>query len=164
MKKGEIDFFQSLWVNKWVKFQPVLGRFFDDFPLLNRPIWKRFLENQLFRTFPPGAQVRQTSVEKLQAGSYTGISITPADTNIGMNLNADQLFAQMQEGRSYEGVLAAAVSQAERGLHDMPSVDVQSITNYETAKNLLCFEVVGTEQNADMLANIPHTDVENMRC
>ena len=44
----------------------------------------------------------------------------------------------------------------------MPSVDVQSITNYETAKNLLCFEVVGTEQNADMLANIPHTDVENM--
>ena len=110
----------------------------------------------------PGAQVRQTPVEKLQAGSYTGISITPADTNIGMNLNADQLFAQMQEGRSYEGVLAAAVSQAERGLHDMPSVDVQSITNYETAKNLLCFEVVGTEQNADMLANIPHTDVENM--
>lgn len=48
-EKGEIDFFQSLWVNKWVKFQPVLGRFFDDFPLLNRPIWKRFLENQLHR-------------------------------------------------------------------------------------------------------------------
>ena len=110
----------------------------------------------------PGAQVRQTPVEKLQAGSYTGISITPADTNIGMNLNANLLFAQMQEGRSYEGVLAVAVSQAERGLHDMPSVDVQAITNYETAKNLLCFEVVGTEQNADILANIPHTDVENM--
>ena len=32
--------------------------------------------------------------------------------------------------------------------------------NYETAKNLLCFEVVGTEQNADMLANIPHTDMD----
>ena len=58
----------------------------------------------------PGAQVRQTPVEKLQASSHTGISITPADTNIGMNLNADQLFAQMQEGRSYEGVLAAAVA------------------------------------------------------
>ena len=47
-------------------------------------------------------------------------------------------------------------------MRDMPAVDIQSITNYETAKNLLCFEVVGTEQNADMLANIPHTDVENM--
>lgn len=110
----------------------------------------------------PGAQVRQTPVEKLQAGSYTGISITPADTNVGMNINADQLYAQMQDGRSYEGVLAMALSQVDRGLHDMPAVDVQSITNYETAKNLLCFEVVGTEQNADMLANIPHTDMENM--
>lgn len=110
----------------------------------------------------PGAQVRQTPVEKLQAGSYTGISITPADTNVGMNINADQLYAQMQDGRSYEGVLAMALSQVEHGMHDMPAVDIQSITNYETAKNLLCFEVVGTKQNADMLANIPHTDMENM--
>ena len=110
----------------------------------------------------PGAQVRQTPVEKLQAGSYTGISITPADTNVGMNINADQLYAQMQDGRSYEGVLAMALSQVEHGMRDMPAVDIQSITNYETAKNLLCFEVVGTEQNADMLANIPHTDMENM--
>lgn len=110
----------------------------------------------------PGAQIRQTPVEKLQAGSYTGISITPADTNVGMNINADQLYAQMQEGRSYEGVLAMALSQVEHGMRDMPAVDIQSITNYETAKNLLCFEVGGTEQNADMLANIPHTDMENM--
>lgn len=110
----------------------------------------------------PGAQVRQTPVEKLQAGSYTGISIIPADTNMGMNINADQLYARMQDGRSYEGVLAMALFQVDQGMHDMPAVDVQSITNYETAKNLLCFEVVGTEQNADMLANIPHTDMENM--
>lgn len=93
----------------------------------------------------PGAQVRQTLVEKLQAGSYTGISITPADTNVGMNLNADLLYAQMQDGRSYKGVPAIALFQSERGMHDMLAVDVQTITNYETAKSLLCFEVVGTE-------------------
>lgn len=67
----------------------------------------------------PGAQVRQTPVEKLQAGSYTGISITPADTNVGMNINADQLYAQMQDGRSYEGVLAIALSQVEHGMRDI---------------------------------------------
>ena len=72
----------------------------------------------------PGAQVRQTPVEKLQAGSYTGISITPADTNVGMNINADPLYAQMQEGRSYEGVLVMALSQVEHGMRDMPAVDI----------------------------------------
>lgn len=35
----------------------------------------------------PGADVRQNSVEKLQGTSYTGISITPADSHVGMNLN-----------------------------------------------------------------------------
>lgn len=29
----------------------------------------------------PGADVRQNSVEKLQGSSYTGISITPADSH-----------------------------------------------------------------------------------
>ena len=32
----------------------------------------------------PGADVRQNSVEKLQGSSYTGISITPADSHVGI--------------------------------------------------------------------------------
>ncbi|MGN8761142.1 DUF5688 family protein [Oribacterium sp. HCP3S3_B9] len=110
----------------------------------------------------PGADVRQNSVEKLQGSSYTGISITPADSHVGMNLNADQLFEQLQEGKSYEGVLAMAVTQVDAGLAQAPDVNVADIMNYETAKQMLCFDVVGTERNKEMLENVPHTDVENM--
>ena len=110
----------------------------------------------------PGADVRQNSVEKLQGTSYTGISITPADSHVGMNLNADQLFEQLQEGKSYEGVLAMAVTQVDAGLAQAPDVNVADIMNYETAKQMLCFDVVGTERNKEMLENVPHTDVENM--
>ena len=45
----------------------------------------------------PGATVDVRSVEKLQDGSYTGITISPAGGNVGMNLNANQLFDQMQD-------------------------------------------------------------------
>ena len=110
----------------------------------------------------PGATVDVRSVEKLQEGSYTGITISPAGGNVGMNLNANQLFDQMQDGQSYEGVLAVAVSTAERGLHDMPAVDVSELMNYEAAKKYLCFEVVGSDRNADMLEKVPHTDKENI--
>ena len=106
----------------------------------------------------PGATVDVRSVEKLQDGSYTGITISPAGGNVGMNLNANQLFDQMQDGQSYEGVLAVAVSTAERGLHDMPAVDVSELMNYEAAKKYLCFDVVGSDRNADMLEKVPHTD------
>ena len=110
----------------------------------------------------PGATVDVRSVEKLQDGSYTGITISPAGGNVGMNLNANQLFDQMQDGQSYEGVLAVAVSTAERGLHDMPAVDVSELMNYEAAKKYLCFDVVGSDRNADMLEKVPHTDKENI--
>lgn len=110
----------------------------------------------------PGATVDVRSVEKLQEGSYTGITISPAGGNVGMNLNANQLFDQMQDGQSYVGVLAVAVSTAERGLHDMPAVDVSELMNYEAAKKYLCFDVVGSDRNADMLEKVPHTDKENI--
>ena len=110
----------------------------------------------------PGATVDVRSVEKLQEGSYTGITSSPAGGNVGMNLNANQLFDQMQDGQSYEGVLAVAVSTAERGLHDMPAVDVSELMNYEAAKKYLCFDVVGSDRNADMLEKVPHTDKENI--
>ena len=110
----------------------------------------------------PGATVDVRSVEKLQEGSYTGITISPAGGNVGMNLNANQLFDQMQDGQSYEGVLAVAVSTAERGLHDMQAVDVSELMNYEAAKKYLCFDVVGSDRNADMLEKVPHTDKENI--
>lgn len=99
----------------------------------------------------PGADVRQNSVEKLQGTSYTGISITPADSHVGMNLNADQLFEQLQDGKSYEGVLAMAVTQVDAGLAQAPDVNVADIMNYETAKQMLCFDVVGTERNEKSL-------------
>ena len=66
----------------------------------------------------PGAQVRQTPVEKLQAGSYTGISITPADTNVGMNINADQLYAQILDEHMEE---AQRIAGEESG-GDCPAV------------------------------------------
>ena len=110
----------------------------------------------------PGASVSINSVEKLQEGSYTGITISPSGGNIGVNLNVDQLYEQLQEGNSYEGVLAVAVSTAERGIHDMPAVDVSELTNYEAAKKYLCVDVVGSDRNADMLEKVPHTDMENI--
>lgn len=110
----------------------------------------------------PGADVRQNVVEKLQDSSYSEISITPTEINLRMNLNADQLYAQMQEEKSYEGVLAAAVTQLETGLAQALEVNVAKIMNYEATKKLICFDVAGTERNAEMLANVPHTDMENM--
>ena len=62
----------------------------------------------------PGVGVGMNQVEKLQGESYTAITLTPEGTNIGMNLNLNQLYDRMQHGESYDSILQAAVDQAQK--------------------------------------------------
>ena len=110
----------------------------------------------------PGVGVGMNPVEKLQGESYTAITLTPEGTNIGMNLNLNQLYDRMQRGESYDSVLQAAVDQAKEHLSNMPRFDVAELSSYETAKDLLFVDVVGTKVNAEMLAKVPHTDMEDI--
>lgn len=111
----------------------------------------------------PGVTIRQEQISKLQGESYAALSVTPADSNIGMNINLNRSYEQMQSGASYDTVLDEAVNLATDHLDaGMPSVDVTKLTDYAKAKQLLCVEVVGTARNAEMLAKVPHTDMEDL--
>ena len=41
-------------------------------------------------------------------------------------------------------------------------IDIKEITSYENAKKLLLVDVVGTKNNAEILARVPHTDMEDL--
>ena len=110
----------------------------------------------------PGVGFGMNQVEKLQGESYTAITLTPEGTNIGMNLNLNQLYDRMQRGEDYDSILQAAVDQAKEHLSNMPRFDVAELSSYETAKDLLFVDVVGTKVNAEMLAKVPHTDMEDI--
>lgn len=111
---------------------------------------------------PPGAHVQKQEVKKMQEQSYTALTVTPADRNIGMNINANALYEQMQYGASYQNVLSHALNQATAFVQDSPQFDVHTITNYEQTKTKLFVEVVGAERNAAMLEKLPHVQMEDM--
>lgn len=109
-----------------------------------------------------GITVALHSVEKMQGQSYTALTVTPEGSNIGMNVNLDALYAQMQHGATFDEVLDMALDQTDTFLGENYTVDVKSITDYEQVRPKLFVEVVDAERNAAMLGRIPHTDVEDM--
>ena len=111
---------------------------------------------------PMQAKVKVCPIEKMQGESYTAITITPKDGNMGMNLNVDALYKLMEEGASYQSVVSRALSQATSYLEDVHSFDVNGITDYEKSQSKLFVEVVGAERNADMLSKVPHKQIEDM--
>lgn len=111
----------------------------------------------------PGVSIRQAQIPKMQGESYAALTVTPAGGDVGMNINLSRAYEQMQAGASYDQVLDEAVDMATDLLDaGMPSVDVTRITDYAKAKQLLCVEVIGTARNAEMLAKVPHTDIEDL--
>ena len=110
-----------------------------------------------------GIEVGIQPVEKLQGESYTGLSLKPNGSPVAATLNLDAVYNQMiKQDKSFQEVADSLISHATDILVDMPKIDVNSLTNYDQMKNTLVVQVIPTDRNADMLANIPHKDIEDI--
>lgn len=103
----------------------------------------------------PGVNVGTNEVEKFQGASYTALTVTPDGQNVGININLNQLYDMLQHGESYDSVIQKAVDQSEQFISEMPRFNVAELSSYETARDLLFVEVVGTKVNAEMLSRVP---------
>ena len=105
--------------------------------------------------------VKVSTVEKMNQ-SYEAITITPEGSNIGMNMNLEVFAEAYESGVSFNEIVEQVTNKVEAHLADMPTFDVQSLTDYEQMKDKLSMEVVATDRNADLLAKVPHQEMEDM--
>ena len=55
-----------------------------------------------------------------------------------------------------------AVDIAQKGFEDAPMIDISQIMNYEVMKHSLITQLIPVAGNEDMLANIPHKQIEDL--
>ena len=106
--------------------------------------------------------VEANHVKKLQNADYDGIVIRPEGEAVGVNLDAQELFKALENGKSYDEVLEHATDIVAHGFENQPSFDISEFSNYDVMKEKLAIQVVSTERNAEMLEKIPHKEVEDM--
>lgn len=102
-----------------------------------------------------------STVEKMNQ-SYEAITITPEGSNIGMNMNLEVFAEAYESGVPFDEIVEQVTNKVEAHLADMPTFDVQSLTDYEQMKDKLAMEVVAADRNADLLAKVPHQEMEDM--
>ena len=59
----------------------------------------------------PGSTAVPREVDKLQGQSYSALSVSAKDSRLGMSLNMDSLYVQMQGGTSYADIVQQAGQQ-----------------------------------------------------
>lgn len=107
----------------------------------------------------PDMQFDIRSVEKLQGESYTGITMTPAGSNIGATLNMNRSFEAMENSSPFAAVMNNIFIAAEQAIQQMPSYDPHTFADYDQMKSKLVMQVIPTAANQEMLTGIPHRDI-----
>jgi len=106
-------------------------------------------------------EVEHRTAEKMN-GNYEAIVVKPADSEVGVSLNASTLYKDYESGVSYETIAKGATDLADRSLRNQPEFDVDSFKDYDKMKGTLAMEVVSKERNAELLDTVPHKDIEDM--
>lgn len=130
-----------------------------DFEKFKETIRQDLLEN-LPQLEKAGIEFRD--VEKPQNQSYTAMSITPENSSIGASVNIEKYYQQMENGRPYDEVLDVLSEEVVQIMEEIPQVDAVALTDYESMKPHLMVQMVSTERNQEMLAKVPHKEIEDM--
>ena len=119
------------------------------------------IKEKLYERGYDDVRISFNNVEKTNQ-NYEAMSVVPEGSNVGVNFNIENAFANYEHTDDYAGVLASATMVIADGLDRAPAIDVSALMDYENMKEKLSVEVISAEANADLLANVPHDRMEDL--
>lgn len=108
------------------------------------------------------AEIKDTAVNKLQGESYSGISVTPEGSRVGVSINLEDAFLDYQTGSQFTAVMNRLADTIVGTLGEREQFDLGFLADYSAVKEMLTVEVVGKDQNAEMLQSVPHQEMEDL--
>ena len=108
------------------------------------------------------AEIKDTAVNKLQGESYSGISVTPEGSRVGVSINLEDAFLDYQTGDQFTAIMNRLSDTIVGTLGEREQFDLGFLSDYSAVKEMLTMEVVGKDQNAEMLQSVPHQEMEDL--
>ena len=117
--------------------------------------------SEMRRRFP-GYDIQVQEVPKLQDESYTGMAIHPSGGDIALTMDLEALFDRFRNDLYLGNPMKAIEREIKEAVAQMPQFDTEALTNYERMKEKLTLQLVPAAKNKDLLADIPHRNIEDM--
>ena len=126
--------------------------------------FKKVVEEQLKEYVPEPYRSMEWDSHKVEKVNQTLDAINFRSTESGMNVSPtvyiNTMYEQYKNGEQIEdilrdvaGVIVRAVKEKDKIIPDL---------DFENAKENIVFQLINTEQNKDMLANVPHREFQDL--
>lgn len=126
--------------------------------------FKKFMQEaigEIRRNFPD-YDVYEEQVEKLQNRSYNGLVVKKKDSNIGLILNIDDYYRQMESGRTFDEVMCGISDMINNEYVPAEDISMDIFGDYQTLKEKIVLQMVPAEGNEEVLLNIPHKTIDDL--
>ena len=126
--------------------------------------FKKVVEEQLKEYVPEPYRSMEWDSHKVEKVNQTLDAINFRSTESGMNVAPtvyiNTMYEQYKSGEQIEDILKDVASVIVRAMKEkdkiIPDLD------FENAKDNIVFQLINTEQNKDMLANVPHREFQDL--
>ena len=102
-------------------------------------------------------KVSINEVSKNNDTTLTGLVITAKGNNVSPCLYLEDALKAFENGTYFDEIIDTLVRTYRKS--EGFNVDIESLTNWENAKDRIFFKLVNKTKNADVLADIPYTDI-----
>lgn len=134
--------------------------------MMEYAIFKGVVEEK-FKEFLPekykDAQVEIRPVEKVNR-TLDGLSIKTNEPgmHISPTIYVDHMYEDYVTTENLNATLERAAEGFIKAMEQKESINVNELTNAECAKDKIVFQLINTEQNKEMLANMPHREFKDL--
>lgn len=131
--------------------------------MMNYDEFKETIADEIKDFLPEKFEDSNVQINTVQKNNeqLDGLTITSPDSNVSPTIYLNSYYESYQDGESIEDILQNIATV--RMDHEVDkSFDITKITDFEQAKDHIAPRVIGMEDNAELLAQRPHSEMDDL--
>ena len=124
-------------------------------------VFTEIIKSEMEKIYSSKCKVNVLNVVKNNGLHLTGITICNRESNMAPTIYLDGYFADYKDGRTMENICKEIVQVYEKN-KIQKDFSLEQVTDFKNVKDRICFKLVNREKNAELLADTPYVEYQDL--
>ena len=124
-------------------------------------VFTEIIKSEMEKIYNSKCKVDVLNVVKNNGLHLTGITIRNRESNMSPTIYLDGYFADYKDGRTIENICKEIVQVYEKN-KVQKDFSLEQVTDFKNVKDRICFKLVNREKNAELLADAPYVEYQDL--
>ena len=124
-------------------------------------VFTEIIKSEMEKIYSRKCKVDILNAVKNNGLHLTGITICNRESNMAPTIYLDGYFADYKDGRTMENICKEIVQVYEKN-KVQKDFSLEQVTDFKNVKDRICFKLVNREKNAELLADAPYVEYQDL--